>query len=168
MMADGAPAARRSSTPRPQERRRPPMIIFRLLNPLFRLLLRSPLHRLLSGQLILLTFTGRRSGRRYTTPVGYAQTGDMLLTGTEGRWKYNLRGGARVSVRLRGRERGGIAEVVDDEAGLLEGYRTILTLAPNYGRAIGLQLGPDGVPNREDVVRAKRDGHVLVRIRLDG
>jgi hypothetical protein len=35
-----------------------------------RALLRSPLHGLLSGMLMLLSYTGRKSGRTYTIPIG--------------------------------------------------------------------------------------------------
>jgi len=41
------------------------------LNPLMRALLRSPLHGLLSGMLMLLSYTGRKSGKVYTIPIGY-------------------------------------------------------------------------------------------------
>ena len=43
----------------------------RTVNPVVRLVLHSRLHRLLSGRLALVTVTGRRSGRRFTIPVGY-------------------------------------------------------------------------------------------------
>jgi hypothetical protein len=33
--------------------------------------LRSPLHGLLSNGMMLLTVTGRKTGKKYTTPVGY-------------------------------------------------------------------------------------------------
>ena len=36
-------------------------------------LLRSPLHRLSSGSLLLISYRGRRSGRRFTIPVMYAE-----------------------------------------------------------------------------------------------
>ncbi len=52
--------------------------IFSRLNPLFVWLLRSPLQGLASGGLMLLTFTGRRSGRKFTIPVGYQRDGDVL------------------------------------------------------------------------------------------
>lgn len=45
----------------------------RTVNPVVRLLLRSPAHRALSGRLALITVTGRRSGRRFTFPVGYRE-----------------------------------------------------------------------------------------------
>jgi hypothetical protein len=66
-----------------------------------------------------MSVTGRRSGRVYTFPVGYEQEGDRV-TITVGwperkRWWRNLRGGAPVRIRLRGRERSGHAEAHGDE-----------------------------------------------------
>jgi deazaflavin-dependent oxidoreductase (nitroreductase family) len=129
--------------------------------------LRSPLHRLLNGRLALLTFYGRKSGRRYTTPVGYGRTDDALLADTESPWWRNLRGGARVGVRLQGRDRAGTAEVITHEALMREAYRIILAATPGYGRALGISLGSDGLPRREDIARIRQKGHVVVRIELD-
>ena len=50
------------------------------INPLVAAVLRSPFHWLLSFGLMLITVTGRRSGRRYTIPVGYQRHGDLLVT----------------------------------------------------------------------------------------
>src|SRR5206468_12338216 len=48
------------------------------LNPVVAWLLRSPLHPLLSGALMLLQVTGRRTGRRYWIPVGYQRDGSTI------------------------------------------------------------------------------------------
>ena len=50
----------------------------RTVNPALGALLRSPIHRLASGRLALVTYTGRRSGREYTIPVLYRDTGDEV------------------------------------------------------------------------------------------
>ena len=42
-------------------------------------LLRSPLHRMLSGSTDLIRYTGRRSGREFITPTQYARHGDELI-----------------------------------------------------------------------------------------
>jgi hypothetical protein len=49
-----------------------------VVNRLVRAMLRSPLHPLLSGRLVLLRITGRRTGRSYEIPVIYTQAGDEL------------------------------------------------------------------------------------------
>ena len=67
-------------------------------------LLRSPLHPLLSGRLALISVTGRRSRHSYTFPVGYRRAGDCVTipVGWPARkvWWRNLRGGARVQLRM--------------------------------------------------------------------
>jgi deazaflavin-dependent oxidoreductase (nitroreductase family) len=80
-----------------------------LLNPLMKRILRSRAHSLVSDNLLLLTFRGRKSGRAYTTPVSYVQEGETLLLMTESPWWRNLEGGADVTVQLRGQARRGRA-----------------------------------------------------------
>jgi hypothetical protein len=45
----------------------------RLVNPVVRLLLRSRLHPLLSGSLLILSYQGRRTGRWRSLPCMYAR-----------------------------------------------------------------------------------------------
>jgi hypothetical protein len=98
-----------------------PFAVFnRVGNPGVRLLLRSPLHAIASGQLALITVTGRRSGRSYTIPVGYRRDGDRVTIPVgwpeRKRWWRNLRGeGAQVGLRLRGRDYSGHAVARGDE-----------------------------------------------------
>ena len=46
------------------------------LDPLLPMILRGPLHGLCSDRILLLSYVGRRSGRRFALPVGYAELGD--------------------------------------------------------------------------------------------
>ncbi|MBA3948035.1 MAG: hypothetical protein H0X37_26240, partial [Herpetosiphonaceae bacterium] len=48
-----------------------PKWAYKIVNPMMTFILYTPLHRLLSNALMLLTFRGRKSGKRYTIPVGY-------------------------------------------------------------------------------------------------
>jgi deazaflavin-dependent oxidoreductase (nitroreductase family) len=105
-------------------------------------LLRSPLHRLASGSLLLITYRGRRSGRRFTIPVMYAKR-EGTLTVFVGRperkkWWRNLRGGAEVEVRFRGRRLRGQAEVVGDSAAV----ETYLERYPRARAAIEADAWP--------------------------
>jgi deazaflavin-dependent oxidoreductase (nitroreductase family) len=144
--------------------------VLRAINPFVAALLRSPVHRLLSGQVLLLTVTGRRSGRAYTFPVGYVREADTLtiVSGRHAWWK-NLRGGAPVAVLLAGRQRTGRAEVIEDRAAVLA---EVDRLMARYGRKgagqrIGVALDTTPPPTGEDLALAMR-GHVVIRLVLDG
>jgi hypothetical protein len=76
----------------------------RPMNVLPTAILRSPAHRLMSRSTLLLTFTGRNSGRVYTVPVVYFEQGGTLMMTTDSRWWKNLVGGGAVMLLLRGRQ----------------------------------------------------------------
>ena len=57
----------------------------------------------LSRRLMLVCFTGRKSGRAYRQPVSYVRDGDTLLTPGGGKWKLNLRDGEPTRLWLGGR-----------------------------------------------------------------
>jgi hypothetical protein len=91
----------------------------RTVNPPVKLLLRSPAHGVVSRRLALITVTGRRSGRRFTIPVGYRETDEGIEISVgwpeRKRWWRNLRGGGPVRVRVKGAEHTGWAEARGDE-----------------------------------------------------
>jgi len=82
-------------------------------------MLRSPVHRLLSGLAIELRYIGRRSGREYVLPVQYVRTGDRLVVRPQGAqrksWWRNFRTPGPVRVRLAGQVYHGTAHVVDHD-----------------------------------------------------
>ena len=100
--------------------RKPPRLLPILFNPIVKTVLRSPLHGLLSRQLLLITFTGRKSGKVFTTPATYEQKGEETLLLRIGYpWWKNLRDDAAVRVHLCGKERSATTEVFDEEDGLM-------------------------------------------------
>jgi deazaflavin-dependent oxidoreductase (nitroreductase family) len=94
--------------------------IFRHFNPLICWILRSPLHWILSPGLLLLTFTGRRSGRQYTIPVGYQRFDDTVVILASRKfvktWWRNYQEPGAVALRIKGRDMPGTAEVVPPES----------------------------------------------------
>ncbi len=89
-------------------------------NPWVIRLLRSPFHWLMSPGLTLVTFTGRKSGRQYTTPVGYHRFDDvvviMVSDADNRQWWRNFRQAAPIELTLRGRSVKGIAEVLTTDS----------------------------------------------------
>jgi deazaflavin-dependent oxidoreductase (nitroreductase family) len=146
----------------------PSLRVLHIVNPIVSLILRSPLHRIVSGSLLLLTFTGRKSGRQFTTPVGYMRDGDGLLVFTDRMWWENLRGGAPVSVLLRGHRQTASTKVITDRAAVVA---TIERLAARLGakdayRLVGITLADDQSPSHEDLMAAM-EGHVVIHLNLD-
>jgi hypothetical protein len=88
-------------------------------NPVCTKILRSPFHWLLSPALVLITVTGRKTGRRYTIPVAYHEMADAIVIpiGEAPRkvWWRNYRTPGPIELRLRGRCLTGTAEVVQAE-----------------------------------------------------
>jgi hypothetical protein len=83
-----------------------PEPFFAVINPIMAMLLRSPLHGFWSGSLMLITFTGRRSGRSFTTPVRYICNDGIRLcfTSSEKQWWRNLRDDSLVTLRIAGKD----------------------------------------------------------------
>lgn len=96
-----------------------PEPFFAIINPTVRVLLRSPIHGLWSKSLMLITFTGRKTQRVYTTPIRYLQRGDAVwaFTSADTNWWRNLKGGATVSLRIRGKDGRYRAEAIADAPG---------------------------------------------------
>jgi deazaflavin-dependent oxidoreductase (nitroreductase family) len=107
-------------------------------------LLRSPFHWPISKTLLLITFTGRKSGKQFTTPVAYVRSGDQLIIGvaqpSTKNWWRNLVESAEVHLRIGSEEFTGMATAVtdtqpEDLAALLQ---SVLEHFPRGGTAIGV------------------------------
>jgi hypothetical protein len=48
-----------------------------------------------SRSVMLITFTGKKSGKAYLTPINYARKGDQVTAFTGAKWWRNSEGGAR-------------------------------------------------------------------------
>jgi hypothetical protein len=106
-----------NDTQTPVRHPRPPRLARNLANTLATTILRSRWHGLRSDHLLLLTFTGRTSGKQFTTPMRYRQDGDTLLLTIVYPWWKNLVAEPNVRVLLRGQMRTGVAEVLPEERG---------------------------------------------------
>jgi len=114
------------------------------LNPLVVALLRSPLHGVASKGLMVLSWTGRRSGRRFSIPVGYQRDGDAVIVliskPTEKRWWKNFREPWAAELLIRGRVReatGAVVEPGSEE--FFERVETTLRRLPWMGGQLGIE-----------------------------
>ena len=146
-----------------QPRRTPP----RWLNRLMVLMLRTPgLQRLVGRSTALLTFVGRKSGNRYTTPISYFRGGDRVtLTCHRSRqWWRNLDANPQVQLRLAGKDRSGTATIADDQEAL-QLFLDLLLDQRLFARGLGISF-ENGLPNQEQAAAALQDT-VVVSVTLD-
>jgi deazaflavin-dependent oxidoreductase (nitroreductase family) len=127
-------------------------------NPIEIWLLKSPLHFIVSKNMMLVNFTGRKSGNQYTVPVNYLQDGDSLFTTSwrDRTWWRNLRDGGVVSLRLRGKVVEATPEVTESDDGVAALLTTYFQLAPNMARYFEVGLDPKGQPLPDDIAVAAK------------
>lgn len=123
-----------------------PAWAYPILNPTLTFILRTPLHRMVSGNAMILLFAGRKTGKRYEVVVVYQNLDGTLYTFSATSWSKNFIGGAPVALRLRGELVRATARVVEDPA--LIG-RVIRHMVSAHGESLvaGMGLigrGPDG------------------------
>ncbi len=144
----------------------------KIANPFVRLILRSPLHRMMSAALLLITYRGRKSGKEYTLPVQYAQEGRTIYIvpgmPEQKTWWRSLRGGAPVRLRLAGKNLSAQAEVLEGPAAaeaILPALAVYLKRFPGTAKMYRVRLGADGAPDPDDLRRAAAEG-VVVKAQL--
>jgi hypothetical protein len=142
------------------------------LNPLVAWILRSPLHPLLDGGLLMLGVTGRRTGRRYWIPVGYQHDGSTITVlvskAPRKQWWRNYRTPGPADVLLRGRTLHGRAHVVPTESTRFQEtvehtFRRVLGLGRQFGIRYDRRTGLTPAQHRTVAANA-----VVVSIELDG
>lgn len=147
----------------------PPDWLIRVVNPLLKLLLRSPLHGPVSDHLAPLTVTGRKAGE-YTFPAGYERENDTVYVTSHGtNWWKNLRqGGQEVTVVLRGERLTGHVTVEEDDRAVAGSVYDVLQ-REGTGAAcrVGLDVAGEAVPP-VDVLEDAVDHVVIVTIDVDG
>lgn len=133
-----------------------------VFNPLFRWLLRSRLHWLVSRRLLLVSYTGRRTGRRYRFPVLYSRRGASLTVITpkrESEWWKNFTEPMVCQIWYRGVERPATGELITGTD-----RRVLLR---DYIEAHGVVNRLWGISNGKRVHQNHGTGLVVVRFRID-
>ena len=162
----------RNNTDRPQAGEEPgkplvPLWIFKVMNPIMKRLLRSPLHRLLSGTLMLVTYKGSKTGKQYTIPIGYfAWEEGELLSFSSARWWTNLRRKPPVTLLLKGRRVQAVPTVIEGHEVVIDTLEEFIKrLGPRAARRLPIGLPRDREPTRDDLCNVPR-GISLVHFQL--
>jgi hypothetical protein len=141
------------------------------LSPAVVRVLRSPLHPLLSWGLVLVTVTGRRTGRVYTIPVGYRRDGTTIVVlvsrARRKQWWRNYIEPRPIELCLRGRTVHGTASVVSPASRAFhDAIDGTLRRLPRLGSQFGIRYDPQrGLTDAQ--ARAVAEDAAVVRIDLE-
>ena len=144
----------------------PPEALLRAANPIMRFLLRTPLAGSVLDQMMVVSFRGRKSGRRYSIPVSAHQIDNALYAITNAPWKLNFRDGAAAEVLHNGKTTAMRGELIQDRAVVADVARRC---AESYGakRAqlmMGLKFRDARIPTVEEFAEAvSRDRIAAIR-----
>jgi deazaflavin-dependent oxidoreductase (nitroreductase family) len=129
--------------------------------------LRSPFHGVLSNNTMLITVTGRKTGKAYTTPVDYYKEGDYLwiLSSRDRSWWRNLQDGANVKLLLKNKPINGFAETELDDKAVEAHMQEYIKHIPQAAKPMGIRV-ENGNANAEDIIRIAKE-KLFVRIRVD-
>lgn len=128
-------------------------------------LLRSPLHGLMSRNIMLVTFKGRKSGRLFTTPVSYDWQGDTVTFMTRSGWWRNLNPAEEITLRIRGKDYRGKPVVITDRQQVADGLGVYLQHIPNVARFYNVKPDATGRIDPQELHRAA-DGVAMIQVKL--
>ena len=119
--------------------------------------LRTPLHVFL-GNTMLITVTGCKTGKQYSTPVGFYREDDCLwvMTSRDRTWWRNVKNGANISVLLKGKTIHAFAEAELNEQAVEERMLNYVRHIPLAAKSLGIRM-ENNVPRDEDIRRAAVD-----------
>jgi len=155
------------STPFTETRRFKVMrVVVGTTNPLTKRLLDSRLAGPMAKQLLVLRYRGRKSGKTFSTPVGYVRDGEriVIVTNPTYRWWPNFVGGAQAELRLPEGWRHATVEVVppDDPR-----YDEVVALqvakrGPGMLRGFGVEVDDAGHVSAEAKATAPARAHMVL------
>jgi hypothetical protein len=140
----------------------PPPLLLKTVNPMLRLLLRTPLMGPAGKQLMVVTFKGRKTGRQYSIPVSAHQIDNNLYALTGAPWKANFRDGATAQVLHDGKTTSMRGELIHDRAAVADLYRRSVETYGVKGaqRMMGMKFRDQQMPTLEDFTEAVDREHL--------
>lgn len=125
----------------------PPEILLRVVNPVLRRVLRTPLGGRIA-EFMLVDFTGRKSGRRFSVPVSAHHLDGVRYVVLEAQWKYNFRDGADAQVCHLGTKTAMRGRLITEPGAVVD---IVCRLSESYGpkkaqRTMGMKFRDDRVP----------------------
>ena len=136
-------------------------------NPIMICLLKSPFHGIVSKSMMLVSVTGRKSGKTISTPTNYLRDGNNLwiVSWRDRKWWRNLRGSSIVRLLLAGKSIEGCGHVIEEEKTVAQSLFDYYKRVPQYAKYVEIGLDKQNQPLFSDCERAAQK-MVMIRIEM--
>jgi hypothetical protein len=140
----------------------PPQALLSVVNPILKLVLRTPFSGPARHQLMVVSFSGRKTGRHYSIPLSAHMIDGILYAMTGSQWKVNFRDGATAQVLHDGKTTTMRGELIEDKTLVVDLYARCVE---SYGvkraeRTMGLGFRDHQMPTREQFAQAVDELHL--------
>lgn len=139
--------------------------LFRFINPFVRVILKSPIHFILSHQILLFRVIGRKSKKIYEIPASYAHINDALVCVTlrENLWWKNFIDIENQDIYFKGKKiNKKISINFSDDNFVREKLKELIEHNPIDAFFAGVKLDRNKVPNSEDLDKAAKLHTVII------
>ena len=140
------------------------MNIWFLINPVVAFLARSPLHFLISHQVLVIQFKGRKSGKQYLVPVSYHEheSSYTCVTLRSNIWWRNLKEVSHTKIWLKGTLKNAQIDLEFNNDQIVEStLRDLVTNNRVDAYFAKIKLNKDGSPDSDDLIQAGKIHTVL-------
>jgi deazaflavin-dependent oxidoreductase (nitroreductase family) len=134
-----------------------------IANAMLALVLNSPLHALLGNSFAVISLSGRKTGRKISTPVNVApEDGGYTVVSYRNRtWWRNLLGGRPGTLRVAGKNIAVTARIDDQPAAVRSGLQKYFERHPGYAKYFEVQSDGAGGFRSEDLDRVSADRVII-------
>ena len=140
------------------------MNLWSLINPVVAFLARSPLHFLISHQVLVIQFKGRKSGKQYLVPVSYHEheSSYTCVTLRSNIWWRNLKEVSHTQIWLKGSLNDVQIDLEFNNDQVVEStLRDLVTNNKVDAYFANIKLHKDGTPHSDDLSQAAKIHTVL-------
>jgi hypothetical protein len=116
---------------------------------------------------MLVTYTGSKTGKQYTIPIGYFAWGQgELMSFSSARWWFNLRSSPSVTLLLKGRRVQAIPTVIEQREVVIDTLEEFIKrLGLHTAQRLPIGLPRDREPTRDDLRNVPR-GITLIDFKI--
>jgi hypothetical protein len=144
-------------------------ILDNLKNPLEKIILKSPLHGLLSEDLALVSFTDHRTGKKLSFAVEYQREKRfvrIVCSRKENCWrKFTF--GSPIEITIKGTNYHGWAEIIEDREEMIKEWKALFRHRPETAKELGIELSESGeieIPDSAEILSE----YAILRIDISG